>query len=218
MKRFILMTALLMLFCLAACAETAAPTILHLPEGHIGLDFTPVGGETEALLAVVAEEDENIVKLAIAEKAEDGAYLIVAMSGMIITADDWDPDCVWMQDKFDNSRPYFWYGAGEKKTTVEFYLQLEQDTDLGWMITSGFLAEKITGNTYHFSYEEPGYLQVSGETISPAIVWPTELSMQLEDFVLYEVDQVCGHALRYLDSFDLTHTLGEQDETYRIIW
>lgn len=93
-----------------------------------------------------------------------------------------------------------------------------QNADGVWMVTSGFYVENITGNTYQFSCDEPGCIQVSGDTISPAILRPTELPMTLEGFTLYELDLVCGPALRYLSAFTLTHTVDEQDETYRIIW
>ncbi len=209
--------ALLILLCIPmAHAET--PPVMLLPEGHICLDSEPVGPNTEHRLLVLAEPEANAVKLAIAARGDDGIYCVEALSGMIITLHDWNPDAVWMLDKWQDGRPYFWWGVGKPDTTVEFYLLLDQDADLGWMITNGFYVENITGNTYQFTYDEPGFIQVSGETISPAIVWPAELSMQLEGFVLYEVDQACGPALRYLDSFALTHKVDEQDETYRIIW
>lgn len=208
---------LLMLLCLSQ-AHAEAPPVMLLPQGHICLASEPVGPNAEHRLLALAEPEENAVKLAMAARGEDGIYRVEALSGMIITLDVWNPDAIWMLDKWKDGQPYFWWGVGKPDTTDEFYLLLEQDADLGWMVTNGFYVENITGNTYNFTYAEPGFLQVSGETISPAILWPTELSMQLEGFVMYEVDQVCGPALRYLDRFSLTHTVDEQDETYRIIW
>lgn len=208
---------LLMLLCVPlAHAET--PHVMLLPEEHVCLASEPVGPNAEHRLLVLAAPEENVVKLAMAARGEDSIYRVEALSGMILTLDVWNPDAVWMLDKWQDGHPYFWWGVGKPDTTVEFYLLLEQDADLGWMVTNGFYVENITGNTYHFTYDEPGFIQVSGETISPAIVWPTELSMQLEGFVLYEVDQTCSPALRYLDSFALTHKVDEQDESYCIIW
>lgn len=214
MKR--LFALLMLLFIPLAHAET--PPVMLLPQGHICLASEPVGPNAEHRLLALAEPEANAVKLAMAARGEDGIYRVEALSRMIITLHDWNPDAVWMQDKWQDGRPYFWWGAGEPDTTEEFYLMFGQNADGVWMVTSGYDTFNITGNTYHFTYDEPGFIQVSGETVSPAILWPTELSMQLEGFCLYEFDQVCGPALRYLDSFSLTHTVDEQDETYRIIW
>ena len=214
MKRLVL---LLMLLCIPlAHAET--PPVMLLPQGHTCLASIPVGAGNEYRLMALANQAENAVKLAIAARGEDGVYRVEALSGMVLTLDAWDPDAVWMQDKWQDRRPSFWWGAGEPETAEEFFLMFGQNADGVWMVTSGYVTRHITGVTCHFSLAEPGFLQVSGETISPAILWPTELSMQLEDFDLYEVDQACGPALRYLETFSLTHTVDEQDETHRIVW
>lgn len=214
MKRFFAL--LMLLYIPLAHAET--PPVMFLPQGHICLDSVPVGANAEYRLLVVAEPEANAVKLAIAARDENGIYRVEALSRMIITLHDWNPDAVWLLDKWQDGRPYCWWGASEAHTTVEFFLQMEQNADTEWVVSSGFFTDNITGVTYHFSYEEPGFLQVSGETISPMIVWPTELPMKLEDFHLHEVDQVCSHALRHLEIFSLEHSFGEQDETHPIIW
>lgn len=214
MKRIFL---LLMLLCIPL-AHAEAPPVMLLPPGHTCLASVPVGAGNEFRLLALGSQEENAVKLAIAAQGEDGVYRMEALSGMIITLDVWDPDAVWMIDKWQDGRPSFWWGAGEAKTTQEFFLMFGQNADGVWMVTSGYVTFRITGVTYHFSLAEPGFLQVSGETISPAILWPTELSMQLEGFVLNEVDQACAPALRYLETFALTHTVDEQDETHRIVW
>ena len=214
MKRLVL---LLMLFCLPL-AHAEAPPVMLLPQGHTCLAGVPVGAGNEYRLTALASQEENAVKLAIAARGEDGVYRVEVLSGMVLTLDVWAPDAVWMIDKWQDGRPSFWWGVGEPETTEEFYLMFRQNANGVWMVTSGYVTCHITGVTCQFSLAEPGYLQVSGETISPAILWPTELSMQLEDFVLYEVDQTCSSALRYLETFALTHTVDELDDTYRIVW
>ena len=213
MKRLLM---LLLLCFFHACAES--PPVMLLPQGHTCLASVPVGAEEEYRLMALANQEENAVKLAIAVREDDGVYRVEALSGMILSLDGWDADAVWMQDKWQDRHPYFWWGAGGERKTSEFYLQFEYTADLGWVVASGYMTDNITGLTYHFICDTPGLVQVSGEPISPAIVWPTGLSMQLEDFVLYEVDQACGPSLHYLETFALTHMVDEQDETYRIIW
>lgn len=214
MKRLFL---LLMLLCLPL-AHAEAPPVMLLPQGHTCLDSVPVGAGAEYRLTALANQAENAVKLAIAARGEDGVYRVEALSGMILTLDVWDPDAVWMQDKWQDGRPSFWWGVGEPETTEEFFLMFGQNADGVWMVTSGYVTCRITGVTCQFSHAEPGFLQVSGETISPAILWPTELTMQLEGFTLHEVGQACTPALRYLEAFSRTHRVDEQDETYRIVW
>ena len=214
MKRLLLL--LLLLWISRACAES--PPVMLLPQGYTCLASVPVGAENEYRLMALAQPEENAVKLAIAARGEDGVYRMEVLSGMILTLDAWDPDAVWMLDTWQNGRPFFWWGAGEERKTEEFYLQLEQTADLGWVVSSGFMTDNITGITCHFTCGEPGFLQVSGETISPAILWPTELSMSLEGFCLHALDEACGPALRYLETFTLTHTVDEQDEVYQIVW
>lgn len=209
--------ALLMLL-LFPLAQAEVPPIMLLPQGHICLDSEPVGPNAGYRLLVLAEQEANAVKLAIAARDEGGVYRIAAMSGMILSLNVWDPDAVWITDKWQDGRPAFWWGVGEPETTEEFFLMFGQNADGVWMVTSGYRTSHITGITYQFSSWLPGYLEVCGATISPAILWPTTLPMTLEDFTLYEVDQVCGPALRYLEIFSMTHTVDEQDETYRIVW
>ena len=214
MKRLLML--LMLLWICHACAES--PPVMLLPQGHTCLASVPVGAEEEYRLMALANQEENAVKLAIAAREDDGVYRVEALSGMIINLHEWDPDAVWMQDKWQDGRPYFWWGAGERSTTSEFYLQLEQTADLGWVVSSGFMTDNITGITCHFSCDAPGLVQVSGETISPAIIWPTELSVALEDFCLHTLDEVCSSALRYLEVFSLAHPFGAQDEVYHIVW
>ena len=214
MKRLIAL--LLLLYFPLAQAE--APSVTLLPQGHFCLASAPVGPDAAHRLLALSEPETSTVKLAIAARDEEGIYRIEALSGRILSLNAWDPDAVWMIDKWQDSRPSFWWGGGEPETTEEFFLMFGQNADGMWMVTSGYDTFHITGVTYQFSSWMPGFLEVCGETISPAILWPTELSMTLDGFTLYEVDQVCGPALRYLDAFSLTHTVDEQDETYRIIW
>ena len=42
--------------------------------------------------------------------------------------------------------------------------------------------------------------------------------MKLEGFDITVIQKECEDALEYLDEFDKTHGLDEQDDTYKIIW
>ena len=64
-----------------------------------------------------------------------------------------------------------------------------------------------TGEDYMFVYE----------TAFPQIEWPIGDNLNLEGFDITIVQRECEDALEYLDEFDKTHSLGEQDDTYKII-
>lgn len=214
MKR--LMALLMLLFMPTAHAE--APPVILLPEGLFCLADAPVGSGAETRLLVTAEPDANAVRLAIAVRDEDGVCRLEALSGPFLPLDNWNPDALWLQDKWQDGRPCFWWGAGKPETMDEIYLQLGQNATGTWTVTSGFVKSNITGDAWSFSQDEPGFLQVNGETISPAIVWPTTVSLTLEGFDLPSLAAVCRDALVYLEDFKQRHTVDEQDEIYRINW
>lgn len=214
MKRIIAM--LLLLYAGIAYAE--APYVIALPEGLALLENATVGNDGDCLLLALSEDATHSVKLAIADKMPDGIFRITALSGLIINLDAWDPDEIWMLDKWDDGHPYFWYGTNASHPGDECYLNLEQNADGVWMVASGFTMDHVTGLMNQFYQEEAGYLVVNSDTISPAIRWPSDLPMTLEGFVLHEVDDVCSQANRYLDTFDLEHPFGAQADTYEIIW
>ena len=56
------------------------------------------------------------------------------------------------------------------------------------------------------------------ETAFPQIEWPIGDNLNLEGFDITIIQRECEDALEYLDEFDKTHSLGEQDDTYKIIW
>ena len=56
------------------------------------------------------------------------------------------------------------------------------------------------------------------ETAFPQIEWPIGDNLNLEGFDITIIQRECEDALEYLDEFDKTHSLGEQDDTYRIKW
>ena len=62
------------------------------------------------------------------------------------------------------------------------------------------------------------YLLASDETAFPQIEWPIGDNLNLEGFDITIIQRECEDALEYLDEFDKTHSLGEQDDTYKIIW
>lgn len=214
MKRLLML--LMLLWLSHACAES--PPVMLLPQSHTCLVSVPVGAGEEYRLMALAHQEESAVKLGIATRGDDGIYRVDTLSGMVIPLDAWDSDAAWMQDKWQDGRPFFWWGAEKETKTEEFYLQFEQTPDLGWVVSSGFMTNNLTGVTCQFRFEAPSFVQVSGETISPAIIWPTELSMAVEGFCLHAFAEVCSNALQYLEVFTLEQPFGAQDEVYQIVW
>ena len=133
MKRLFVLFTLLFI----PLAHAEAPLVICLPEGHLCLASTPVGADEVHRLLALSEPESNAVKLAIAAQDEGGVYRVEALSGRILSLQVWDPDAVWMLDKWQDSRPYFWWGVGETAATEEFFLMLGQNADGVWMVTSG---------------------------------------------------------------------------------
>lgn len=52
----------------------------------------------------------------------------------------------------------------------------------------------------------------------PQICWPTNVNMFLDGFDIAEVEEIAIEAICYLNDFSLTHSFGDQDERYKIIW
>ncbi|MBQ8555593.1 MAG: hypothetical protein IJ438_06945 [Clostridia bacterium] len=216
-KTGILLLSLLLCIVPGANAEPVAAEIeVALPAGYSIFDGLWIAGTQENVFLLLGSEEENAMKLAVASQKAEELYRIDALSSKILDYDMHASEAGHMSDHWTDGHPYFWWGAGERKTDEEIYLQIEQDADLGWMVSYGFV--KTDEVNYHFGYEEPGVLGICGETISPLILWPTNLTMTLEGFDLAEAERVSLEALAYLDVFKQNHEINDQDERYRIVW
>ena len=166
--------------------------------------------------------NEKVMWLAVATQMEDGAYQLIAQSKPVLSYEKYCLGNVEMRDKWDDGVPYFWYSIGNY---INYYLLASDAGDGTWIIHSGYIdahggyidacEEDIDFNFYISDSED--YMLVY-ETAFPQIEWPIGDNLNLEGFDITIIQRECEDALEYLDEFDKTHSLGEQDDTYKIIW
>ena len=166
--------------------------------------------------------NEKVMWLAVATQMEDGAYQLIAQSKPVLSYETYCSGSVEMMDKWDDGRPYFWYSIGHY---INYYLLASDAGDGTWIVHSGYIdahggytdvcEEDIDFNFYISDSED--YMLVY-ETAFPQIEWPIGDNLNLEGFDITIIQRECEDALEYLDEFDKTHSLGEQDDTYKIIW
>ena len=166
--------------------------------------------------------NEKVMWLAVATQTEDGAYQLIAQSKPVLSYETYCSGSVEMMDKWDDGRPYFWYSIGNY---INYYLLASDAGDGTWIVRGGYIdahggytdvcEEDIDFNFYISDRED--YMFVY-ETAFPQIEWPIGDNLNLEGFDITIVQRECEDALEYLDEFDKTHSLGEQDDTYKIIW
>ena len=146
-------------------------------------------------------------------------------SGLLADVLSYEKYClgsVEMMDKWDDGRPYFWYCVGNY---INYYLLASDAGDGTWSVHSGYIdahsgyidacKEDIDFNFYMSNSED--YMIVY-ETDFPQIEWPIGDNLKLEGFDITIIRRECGDALEYLEVFKKTHSLDEQDDTYKIIW
>ena len=176
------------------------------------------GSEEQAFLLL---GNEKVMWLAVATQMEDGAYQLIAQSKPVLSYEKYCLGSVEMMDKWDDGRPYFWYYVGNY---INYYLLASDAGDGTWIVHSGYIdahggytdvcEEDIDFNFYISDSED--YMLVY-ETAFPQIEWPIGDNLNLEGFDITIIQRECEDALEYLDEFDKTHSLGEQDDTYKII-
>lgn len=166
-----------------------------LPDGYEVFDAAWIGGAQDQALLLLGSRAEDAVRLAVGVRREGEGSEIVAMSRSLFPFDELEPVNCWMQDKWQNGQPYFWWGAGERKMEREIYLALYTDSAGEWVVSYGYVADGQGTVQHAFWQEEPGVMTVRGDTNYPQIEWRTDVSMQLEGFDLAAVEDVCREAM-----------------------
>lgn len=191
---------------------------LALEPGYEVIAGTWVGGQPETALLLVGNEEEDIMRLAVAAQPERGVYRVVARSGKILSYEAYRAGLVDMADHMnDGFQVYFWYVAGTGK---EIYLSVRDVGDNDWRVTNGYVTDEAEGIYFCFTYDpvKRDGVMVVYDSASPQICWPIEGDMAVEGFDLPPIREACLEAITYLHAFSNTHRHGEQDETYRILW
>ena len=166
--------------------------------------------------------NEKVMWLAVATQMEDGAYQLIAQSKPVLSYETYCLGKVVMLDKWDDGRPYFWYYVGNY---INYYLLASDAGDGTWIVHSGYIDAHggytdVCEEDIHFNFyisDSEDYFIVF-DTAFPQIEWPIGDHMKLEGFDITVIQKECEDALEYLDEFDKTHGLDEQDDTYKIIW
>ena len=225
-KLFAFLLVLILSFHSVIAAEAAEPfskdalSIPSLDEDTAIYAGTWVADSEEQAFLLLG--NEKVLWLAVATQMEDGAYQLIAQSKPVLSYETYCSGRVVMMDKWDDGRPYFWYYIGNY---INYYLLASDAGDGTWIVHSGYIdahggytdvcEEDIDFNFYISDSED--YMLVY-ETAFPQIEWPIGDNLNLEGFDITIVQRECEDALEYLDEFDKTHSLGEQDDTYKIIW
>ena len=166
--------------------------------------------------------NEKVMWLAVATQMEDGTYQLIAQSKPVLSYETYCSGSVEMMDKWDDGRPYFWYSIGHY---INYYLLASDAGDGTWIVHSGYIDahggyNDVCEEDIYFNFyisDRENYMLVY-ETIFPQIEWPIGDNLNLEGFDITIIQRECEDALEYLDEFDKTHVLDEQDDTYKIIW
>lgn len=225
-KLFAFLLVLILSFPQVLAAEAAEPfskdalSIPSLDENTAIYAGTWVAGSEEQAFLLLG--NEKVMWLAVATQMEDGTYQLIAQSKPVLSYETYCLGSVEMMDKWDDGRPYFWYYVGNY---INYYLLASDAGDGTWIVHSGYIdahggyidacEEDINFNFYISDSED--YMLVY-ETAFPQIEWPIGDNLNLEGFDITIIQRECEDALEYLDEFDKTHCLDEQDDTYKIIW
>ena len=232
-KWFVFLLVLILSFPQVLAAEAAEPfskdalSIPSLDEDTAIYAGTWVADSEEQAFLLLG--NEKVLWLAVATQMEDGAYQLIAQSKPVLSYETYCSGRVVMMDKWDDGRPYFWYYIGNY---INYYLLASDAGDGTWIVHGGnvdFYEENIDFNFYASSCEDSGAYREASipygedymlvyETAFPQIEWPIGDNLKLEGFDLSIIQKECLAALEYLKEFDKTHSLGEQDDTYKIIW
>ena len=225
-KLFAFLLVLILSFHSVIAAEAAEPfskdalSIPSLDEDTAIYAGTWVADSEEQAFLLLG--NEKVLWLAVATQMEDGAYQLIAQSKPVLSYETYCSGRVVMMDRWDNGSPYFRYSLAHE---INLYLSASVAGDGTWIVHSGYIdahggytdvcEEDIDFNFYISDSED--YMLVY-ETAFPQIEWPIGDNLNLEGFDITIIQRECEDALEYLDEFDKTHSLGEQDDTYKIIW
>lgn len=225
-KLFAFLLVLILSFPQVLAAEAAEPfskdalSIPSLDEDTAIYAGTWVADSEEQAFLLLG--NEKVLWLAVATQMEDGAYQLIAQSKPVLSYETYCLGKVVMLDKWDDGRPYFWYYIGNY---INYYLLASDAGDGTWIVHSGYIDAHggytdVCEEDIHFNFyisDREDYMFVY-ETAFPQIEWPIGDNLNLEGFDITIIQRECEDALEYLDEFDKTHSLGEQDDTYKIIW
>jgi len=225
-KLFAFLLVLILSFPQVLAAEAAEPfskdalSIPSLDEDTAIYAGTWVADSEEQAFLLLG--NEKVLWLAVATQMEDGAYQLIAQSKPVLSYETYCSGRVVMMDKWDDGRPYFWYYIGNY---INYYLLASDAGDGTWIVHSGYIDAHggytdVCEEDIHFNFyisDREDYMFVY-ETAFPQIEWPIGDNLNLEGFDITIIQRECEDALEYLDEFDKTHSLGEQDDTYKIIW
>ena len=232
-KWFVFLLVLILSFPQVLAAEAAEPfskdalSIPSLDEDTAIYAGTWVADSEEQAFLLLG--NEKVLWLAVATQMEDGAYQLIAQSKPVLSYETYCSGSVEMTDRWDNGSPYFRYSLAHE---INLYLSASVAGDGTWIVHGGnvdFYEENIDFNSYASSCEDSGAYREASipygedymlvyETAFPQIEWPIGDNLKLEGFDLSIIQIECLAALEYLKEFDKTHSLGEQDDTYRIKW
>ena len=176
-----------------------ASCFIHLPAGYEGIDGTWIGGNTEYAFLLLGCKEENALRLAVVNQVEERQYKIIELSKPILSYDEFVSGAHWMQDPWDESKPYFWWGASDVQTNVDIYLCIEQKNDQEWYVAYGFIADQGGNIKYSFSLEDDKSITITQDTVYPSIRWKTDVSFRLDDFDIAAVEAVCMDAIAFLE-------------------
>lgn len=225
-KLFAFLLVLILSFPQVLAAEAAEPfskdalSIPSLDEDTAIYAGTWVADSEEQAFLLLG--NEKVLWLAVATQMEDGAYQLIAQSKPVLSYETYCSGRVVMMDKWDDGRPYFWYYIGNY---INYYLLASDAGDGTWIVHSGYIDAHggytdVCEEDIHFNFyisDREDYMFVY-ETAFPQIEWPIGDNLNLEGFDITIIQRECEDALEYLDEFDKTHSLDEQDDTYKIIW
>ena len=225
-KLFAFLLVLILSFPQVLAAEAAEPfskdalSIPSLDEDTAIYAGTWVAGSEEQAFLLLG--NEKVMWLAVATQMEDGTYQLIAQSKPVLSYETYCSGSVEMTDRWDDGVPYFGYSIGNY---INYYLLASDAGDGTWIVHSGYIDAHggytdVCEEDIHFNFyisDREDYMFVY-ETAFPQIEWPIGDNLNLEGFDITIIQRECEDALEYLDEFDKTHSLGEQDDTYKIIW
>jgi len=186
---------------------------ISLEQGDSVFAGTWIADSEEAAFLLIGNEAEDEMRLAVALRADDDAYQIIARSEKIISCEAYRAGDVVMLDKWNNGNPYFWYSDNDGKN---IYVSISKAEEDDWGVCYGYV-ESPEENFSYCAVDDEDAMAVY-EIYSPKICWPIQHSMSLDGFDLSVVREECIAALDYLHRFKKTHEFGEQDATYTILW
>ncbi len=213
-----MLTALLLALCFAVNASADGTSLpsgvgaaeiavcrFPLPQGYEVYDAAWIGSGQDQALLLLGSREEDAVKLAVGVRREGEASEIAALSQSLFSFDELEPVNCWMQDKWNDGKPYFWWGGGTPKKEKEIYLRIRCDDAGEWQVSGGHVADGM-GNVLlaFWQDEEEGVLTIRGEMTNLQIDWRTDVSMALEGFDLSAVEAVCREALAFAEALGQT--------------